>query len=265
MAITVDSDLLIVGSRISGLQNAIDPSEPLTLAQGQALISNSSFKDSVKTISVANVTIATPGASINGVTLITGDRLLLANQTQPRENTIYIFNGASTPLTIAPDADSFSELEAAIVQIEEGTVNSGTRWRQTQVNGTFGTDDLIWINDNVNTPQSSTTVSGTVREALQTEVNSGTLANIYVSPVTLAASPYAKKTPQKTVIGDGTNNVYNITHTFNTVDVDVICRINSGNKPATIVEWETPSTTSVRITFGSALALNSREITIFPS
>ena len=48
------------------------------------------FKDSVRVATTATVTVSGPGAAIDGITLSSGDRVLLKNQSTASENGIYI-------------------------------------------------------------------------------------------------------------------------------------------------------------------------------
>ena len=83
------------------------------------------FKDSVRVASTANVTVSGPGAAIDGITLSSGDRVLLKNQSTASQNGIYVFNGAASALTRATDADSSTEVTSGMfVFVEEGTVNA---------------------------------------------------------------------------------------------------------------------------------------------
>ena len=83
------------------------------------------FKDSVRVASTANVTVSGPGAAIDGITLSSGDRVLLKNQSTASQNGIYVFNGAASALTRATDADSSTEVTAGMfVFVEEVTVNA---------------------------------------------------------------------------------------------------------------------------------------------
>ena len=83
------------------------------------------FKDSVRVASTADVTVSGPGAAIDGITLSSGDRVLLKNQSTASQNGIYVFNGAASALTRATDADSSTEVTAGMfVFVEEGTVNA---------------------------------------------------------------------------------------------------------------------------------------------
>ena len=83
------------------------------------------FKDSVRVASTANVTISGPGAAIDGVTLSSGDRVLLKDQSTASQNGIYVFNGAASSMTRATDADADAEVTSGLfVFVEAGTVNA---------------------------------------------------------------------------------------------------------------------------------------------
>ena len=83
------------------------------------------FKDSVRVATTANLNLSAPGASIDGISLSSGDRVLVKNQSTASENGIYVWNGASSTATRATDADSSTEVTAGMfVFVEEGTVNA---------------------------------------------------------------------------------------------------------------------------------------------
>lgn len=98
-----------------------------TAADGKidsSLINFSAFNKvySARASATSNVSLASPGASFDGVTLSNGDRLFLKDQTAAEENGIYVFNGASSALTRANDWDEASEIKAGdVVIIEEGS------------------------------------------------------------------------------------------------------------------------------------------------
>ena len=83
------------------------------------------FKDSVRVASTGNLTISGPGSAIDGISLSSGDRVLLKNQSTGSENGIYVWNGAASALTRATDADADVEVTAGMfVFVEEGTTNA---------------------------------------------------------------------------------------------------------------------------------------------
>lgn len=81
-------------------------------------------KQSVRAASTADVTLSGPGATIDGVTMASSDRVLLKNQSSAAENGIYVYNGAASAMTRATDMDGAAEFVGAFFFVEEGTVNS---------------------------------------------------------------------------------------------------------------------------------------------
>jgi hypothetical protein len=102
-------------------------------------------KDPVRVASQANVTIASPGAAIDGVTLTTGDRVLLAGQSTGTQNGIYAFQGAASAMTRATDADSAGEIQdGTLVAVSEGTY-AGSQYIQTGTpSGAPGSWTMAW-------------------------------------------------------------------------------------------------------------------------
>jgi hypothetical protein len=101
---------------------------------------------SVVAASVQN-TALTPGTNIlDGVTLLTGERILLKDQTNADENGVYVFNGTGNAMTRATDFDEDSEfLYGAKVYVREGTVNADTTFKLTSDNVVVGTDPIVWV------------------------------------------------------------------------------------------------------------------------
>ena len=261
MAIPVLSDLIFSGAGISGLPAAAAASEPVILSQLVNAVNNLGWKDSVRFASTGNINIASPGTTIDGGTPVNGDRILLKDQTTSSQNGLYVFNGSAVAMTRTVDSDTFDKLEAAIVIVEEGTVNQGTRWRQTQVNGVIGTNNIVFVSDGFAAPPASETVSGIAELATQTETDTGTDDLRIVTPLKLRNSPYASRVVNQT-IGDGSATTFSITHSFNTFDVDVSVREATGARRAVMVEADTPDVNTARVLFKTAPASNSYRVTV---
>lgn len=108
----------------------------------------------VRAASTANVSVATPAATLDGITLAAGNRILLKNQTAGAENGIYQFNGAGVPLTRAADYDESTEVSASdMVLISEGTTLKDQVWflvtNDTIVLGTTALDYQAWNTNNL--------------------------------------------------------------------------------------------------------------------
>lgn len=92
----------------------------------------------VRAASVANVTVSGPGTTLDGVTLATGDRVLLKDQTTASQNGVYDFNGSAAALTRSADAAQGRLVDAYGVRVQQGTINAETRWEVV-------TDDPITV------------------------------------------------------------------------------------------------------------------------
>ena len=90
-----------------------------------------------------SIDLSSPPASIDSIGLSPGDRVLVNAQASSAENGIYVWNGASMPMTRAEDADSPAEISEATVQVLEGTY-AGPAWVQTLTVSALGTDPQIW-------------------------------------------------------------------------------------------------------------------------
>lgn len=101
-------------------------------------------KASVRVAASSNVSLSAPGAAIDGVTLASGDRVLLKAQTAGAENGIYVWTGSAAALTRATDADTAADIESAFVFVEDGTSADNGFVMSTNAPLTLGTTALTW-------------------------------------------------------------------------------------------------------------------------
>lgn len=102
------------------------------------------FKQSVRVATNINGTLATSfenGDVIDGITLQTGDRILIRAQTDPIENGIYVVNASGAP-TRSSDFANGSSANGNYIFVNYGTINSGTGF--INYGGIVGTDPIIW-------------------------------------------------------------------------------------------------------------------------
>ena len=100
----------------------------------------------VRVATTTNLNLAAPGITVDGVVLGASDRVLVKDQTTPAENGIYVWNSSSSAMTRAADADSTTKLAGTIVEVQQGSQNARSIWRQTSTNPTLGADPLRWAN-----------------------------------------------------------------------------------------------------------------------
>lgn len=109
---------------------------------------NSMFKvkPNARAATTANITISNPGtADFDGVTLTSGQLLLVKNQSSAPENGIYTFNGSGSALTRIAEMDAWTEVNGAFTTVDEGTVNADTIWLCTSnAGGTIGSTAITW-------------------------------------------------------------------------------------------------------------------------
>jgi hypothetical protein len=95
----------------------------------------------------ATLTSTANTATLDGVALVNGARVLVLEQTDAFENGIYVTSGvggAAVVLTRTTDADTPAELDGAAVFVQQGTVNGDTGWVQTNTIVTVGTTAVNW-------------------------------------------------------------------------------------------------------------------------
>lgn len=223
-AINTNLDMLSV-SRILNLPNAVLAQEPATLGQALALVNGMNHKK-VRVASTASISIAAPGATIDGITMVIDDRFLEKDNSTATSRGIYVWNGAATPATRATDADLFVEMEAAVIRVEEGTSNGGTGWRQTAVNGVIGTNAFVFISDQTTVPAASETTSGIAELATQAETDAGTDDLRIVTPLKLKTASFVPKKYTQT-FGDGAAVSYVITHNLNNIGAHAVVYVTA--------------------------------------
>jgi hypothetical protein len=251
------------GAGIGGLPSAVAADEPVILSQLGSALNGLAWKDNVRAASTGNVNTAAPGAALDTVALVTGDRILLKDQTTATQNGTYVWTGAAVALTRSVDASTFEMLEAAVVIVdnEAGATNAGTRWRMTAVNGVIGSNNVNWVNDQSSVPPASETSAGVAELATQAETDAGTDDSRIVTPAKLKNSPASHRAVNST-IGDGTASTFSITHSFGSFDVLVNVREATGLRRAIMVETDTPDINTARVLFNSAPAANSYRVTV---
>jgi hypothetical protein len=232
-------------ARITNLPDGVGAQEPATVAQLNAAVEGVNWKDSVRVSTQGNLNLASPGATIDGISMVSGDRFIARLQTAGAENGIYIWNGAATPATRSLDMNTAAEVEQAITTVEEGT-NAGVSYRQTVVNVTLGTTSLSWTVFGASAGAASETSAGIAELATQAETDTGTDDLRIVTPLKLSTSPWASRKFTAN-FGDGSATSFAITHNLNSFDVDVEIFRNSGNKDTVIAEVQRTSVNAVTI------------------
>lgn len=146
--------------------------------------STATFKAPVRVATTAN-TALTGLLTIDGVTLIAGDRILVKDQTTTTEDGIYI--AAAGAWTRAVDAAVGIDVAQTYIPVAEGTVNGDDKlFRETSAigSGVVGTNDLSYVE--FSTGASALAGNGLVENLGALDVNVGTGIELDSDTVRLA-------------------------------------------------------------------------------
>jgi len=157
-----DSSIIIEGSTANDFETTLTVTDPtadrtITFPDQTGTVALTSYVDSVAeglhihasvvAATTTNITLATDvenGDTLDGVTLATGNRILVKNQSTESENGIYVVAASGAP-SRATDFDSPSEIDGGdFVFVTGGTSNDNTGWVQTNIVGTVGTDAIYF-------------------------------------------------------------------------------------------------------------------------
>ncbi len=134
--------------KITGLADPTGDNDAANKGYVDGVAQGLDVKDSVVATTTANGTLSTAfanGQSIDGVTLQTGDRILIKNQSTASQNGIYNVNASGAP-SRTTDMATGSNAAGAFVFVEQGTVNAENGFTCTTDSGSavVGTNNLTF-------------------------------------------------------------------------------------------------------------------------
>ena len=133
--------------KITGLGTPTDAADAATKGYVDSVAEGLHIHESVVAATTTNVALATAlenGDVLDGITLATGNRILVKNQTTQSENGIYVVQASGQP-SRAADFDTATEVDSGdFVFVYSGTANAGTGWVQTNRPATIGTDAIVF-------------------------------------------------------------------------------------------------------------------------
>jgi len=216
------ADLSINSHKLTNVTDPTSAQDAATKAYVDSVAVGLDVHASCRAASTADVTVASGPANgdvIDGVTLVTGDRVLLKDQAAPAENGIYTVVASGAGSRAADCNSSTNYVSGSFTFIEQGTVNTGFAYVvSTQGTITVGTTSVSWVKFSVG--------GGTVNK-YSTTLSSG-------------------------------SSTYTVTHSLGTTDVNVQIWESTGSKRQVDVEIQIIDANSVSVVFAATTAANYR-------
>lgn len=138
---------------VEGVRDETETARDLTLGYrdeaisardaAQAAAAGMKWRDPVVVATTANISLS--GAqTINGVSVVAGDRVLVKDQSTAAQNGVYVV--ASGAWSRATDCDTWSEIVSQVVTAQQGSVNPDTPYICTNnPGGTLGSTSVTWV------------------------------------------------------------------------------------------------------------------------
>jgi len=245
--------------KITGLLDPTSAQDAATKNYVDNLSAGLAWKDSVRAATTANITLSA-AQTIDGVSVIVGDRVLVKNQTTAANNGIYLV--ASGAWTRTTDADLGTEVENMCVFVSEGTTLADTAWVcTTNAPITVGSTSLAFAQFGAGatyTGGAGITQTGNTFDIVATDTT------ITVGTDTIGVNKAVVMTRYAAAITGtvayATGEV--VTHNLGTRDVHVSVINGSAPYQSIEVDWEATSTTTVTLRYSPNIGAGYRAVVI---
>jgi hypothetical protein len=247
--------------KITNLGAPTSGNDAATKTYVDGVVASISWKDEVRVATTTAGTLSTSfenGDTIDGVTLSTGDRILIKDQADQTQNGIYTVNASGAP-TRAADADSGDKMKGAAVFVSEGTANSGQRF-VCNVTGTItlGSTNITFVA--FGGGASYTAGDGLTLDGNEFNVGAGTGITVNADDVAIDTAVVVRKYAAN--VGDGSSTSIDVTHSLGTRDVTVCVYDNSSPYAEVICDVEHKDTNTVTVKFAVAPTTNKYRVVV---
>ena len=260
------ADVSLNSHKLTNLATPTGASDAATKGYADQLKAGIFFKDPVRAVATSNITLSGT-QTIDGVSVIAGDRVLVAGQTTGADNGIYVV--AAGAWARSTDADTSAEVKSGTAMfVTEGTTYGNTQWQLT-------TDDPITLGT---TALTFTQFNGGGSSYTGDEVTihlTGTQFSVkpaWVVPLTqggtgevTAAAALAALGGIRTYaanIGDGSTTAIVVTHNLGTRDVTWALYKNGSPYNDAVPDFERTTINTATVTFAVAPTTDAWRIVI---
>lgn len=249
------------GQRATGLADPSVATDAATKQYVDSRLAGLTWKQPVRAATTTNGALAAAyanGQTIDGVTLATGDRILVKDQTTGSENGIYVVAASGAPAR-ATDADSSAELDSAAVLVTSGTVNADNAYTQTANAPVVGTTALVWAQfGGANLPVAGNGLSRTGNTLSVVPAASGGIL-VGAGGVSVDTSTVARHVAAS--IGNGSSTSIAVTHNLGTKDVVVSIR-RTVDDVGVLTDWTATDVNTVTLMFATAPTTSQYRVTV---
>jgi hypothetical protein len=215
-------------------------------------------KQAVAVVSTANIATLSGLLTVDGVSLVAGNRVLLVAQTVASANGVYIVSAGAWTRSVN-DANAELDLGATWF-VEQGTLNNTSTWRlATPTSGVITAGTTAITVTQLTAAQTYTASNGA-------QLIGSNFSALYGAGLTLSGNNLIVDTtviPKKyaTTIGDGTTTSYSITHNLGTTDIQVTTRLIATGEQI-VADNVAVTTNTATVSFVTAPALNTYRVIV---
>lgn len=189
------------------------------------------------------------GQTVDGVSLTTGDRILIKDQADATENGVYVVEASGAPTR----DETVTTLANACFIVMQGTVGADTSWVCTNDTITYGSTSISFSqNGTGSVPDATTSLKGKVELATDAETIAKTATNVVVTPSNLAT--FTQK--YSASVGNGSDTSLTVNHALGTKDVNVMVYDNSSPYAQVFPDVQMTDTNNVTLVFTVAPTSN---------
>ena len=285
-------------NKITNLGTPTNSTDAATKAYVDAVSEGLHVHAAARVYSSANIDLSTAleaGDTLDGITLVAGDRVLVNGQSTQSQNGIYVVQSSGAAVRAA-DFDTAAEISSGdFIFVSAGTSYGNTGWVQTNSPATIGTDAISFTQFSgagTYTAGAGLTLTGTVFSADVTPtsgdaslINSGGAIEVktdttrglsvdtnglginagtgltFSSGALAFASGYGVR-KYATSIGDGSATSYTVTHNLSTKDLTVQVYDNSSPYAQVEADVEHSTASTVTIKFATAPTSNQYRVVV---
>lgn len=291
---TMSGAIAMGTNKITGLDTPTADADAANKGYVDSVAQGLDPKASVVAATTTNGTLATAfanGSVVDGVTLATGNRILIKNQTDATANGIYVVAVSGAP-TRSTDMDNGTEFPGAFVFVEQGTTNADTGWTCTNNSPvTLGSTNIVWTqfsgagtytaSNGVLLTGSNFTFAPRTGYGLQTgasgaevklattsglnlisdlAVGAGNGISVLTNTVAIDSAVVVSKYAAN--VGDGSATSYTITHNLGTRDVIVGVYTSTGTYAEVECDVNHATTNTITLLFSVAPTLNQYRVVV---